>query len=88
MKWLIDFYNERRGMLARYDIEAPLPAEAVRLGWATLLAEHPSAPRHGRPGLFEQAERVGGQDASGWVLYRIAEHSRQGAADIARTDAA
>lgn len=71
MKWRMEFYNERRRMLACYELEAPLPAEAVRLGWKAVLAEHPSTPRRGRPSLCERAERVGGQDASGWVLYRI-----------------
>jgi hypothetical protein len=28
MRWLVEFYNERRGILARYGIEAPLPAAA------------------------------------------------------------
>jgi hypothetical protein len=85
MKWRMEFYNERRGMLARYGIEAPLPAEAVRLGWKTVLVEHPSAPRRSRLSLFERAERVGGQDASGWVLYRIA---KDGPPDVARAHAA
>jgi hypothetical protein len=72
MRWLMEFYNERRGILARYAIEAPLPAAAVLLGRTAVLADHPSLPRKGRLSLFERAERVGGQDASGWVLYRIA----------------
>ena len=71
MKWLMQFYNERRGILARYGIEAPLPAEAVRLGWKAVLAEHPSTPRGRWLSLLERARRVEGQDASGWVLYRI-----------------
>ena len=75
MKWLMQFYNERRGILARYGIEAPLPAEAVRLGWKAVLAEHPSSPRGSRLSLFARAQRVEGQDASGWVLYRIVEDS-------------
>ena len=41
MKWRMQFYNERRGILARYNIDAPLPAEAVQLGWKAVLAEHP-----------------------------------------------
>jgi hypothetical protein len=73
MKWLLEFYNQRRGILAHYSVEAPLPAAAARLGRDTLLAEHPAKPRRTRPGLFEQAERAGGQDLSGWVLYRIAQ---------------
>ena len=72
MKWLIEFYNERRGILARYSIEAPLPSAAAVLGLKAVLAEYPSPPRKGRLSLFARAERVGGQDASGWVLYRIA----------------
>ena len=88
MRWRLEFYNERRGMLARYGIEAPLPAEAVRLGWKAVLGEHPSAPRRRRLSLFEQAERVGGQDASGWVLYRIVNDGRQGSADVAQAHAA
>ena len=45
VKWRRQFYNERRGILARYPIDAPFPAEAVRLGWKAVLAEHPSTPR-------------------------------------------
>ena len=71
MKWLLEFYNERRGRLARYGIDAPLPAAAVLLGWKAVLAEFPPTVRRGRLGLFERAQRVGGQDASGWVLHRI-----------------
>jgi hypothetical protein len=70
MRWRMEFYNERRGILARYGIEAPLPAAAVQLGRSAVQAEYPSTPRASRS-LFERAERVGGQDASGWVLYRI-----------------
>ncbi len=73
MRWRMHFYNERLGLLAPYDIDAPLPAEAVQLGWEAVLAEHPSTPRRGPPTLFERAQRVGGQDASGWVLYRLAK---------------
>jgi hypothetical protein len=85
MKWLMQFYNERRGILARYGIEAPLPAEALRLGWKAVLAEHPSAPRGSRRSLFERAQRVEGQDASGWVLYRIV-NNRQGSTGVAPDD--
>jgi hypothetical protein len=63
MKWLMQFYNSRRGILTRYSVEAVLPAEAVLLGWKAGLAEHPSTPRLS---LFELAEHIGGQDASGW----------------------
>jgi hypothetical protein len=88
MKWWMQFYNARRGILARYDVDAPLPAEAVQLGWKAVLAEHPSTPRRGRLSLFEQAERIGGQDASGWVLYRIAKHEERESQDVAPAHAA
>jgi hypothetical protein len=77
VKWLMQFYNSRRGILARYSVEAALPAEAVLLGWKAVLAEHPSIPRRSRLSLFELAERIGGQDPSGWVLYRIGKDSGQ-----------
>jgi hypothetical protein len=71
MRWLMEFYHERRGILARYGIEAPLPGAAVVLGRRALLAEHPPIPTRGRPSLFKQAQGVEGQDPSGWILYRI-----------------
>ena len=79
MRWLMEFSNERRGMLARSVIEAPLPAAAAVLGLKAVLAEYPSPPRKGRLSLFERAERIGGQDASGWVLYRIVEENAHAA---------
>jgi hypothetical protein len=75
MRWLMEFYNERRGILARYGIEAPLPAAVVLLGRTAILADYPWPPRNGRPSLFERAERVGGQDESGRVLYRIVKEN-------------
>ena len=88
MKWRMQFYNERRGILARYNIDAPLPAEAVQLGWKAVLAEHPPIPRKRRPSLFELAERIGGQHASGWVLYRIARDSEHESPDVTEAHAA
>jgi hypothetical protein len=87
MKWLMQFYNERRGILARYSIEALLPAEAVSLGWKAVLAEHPPAPRRRRLSLFELAERIGGQDVSGWILYRMGKDSEQVGYGVASADA-
>ena len=78
MKWLIEFYHDRRGIVAQYRIEAPLPAEAVLLGREALFTDHPRARARGRPSLLERAERVGGQDGSGWVLYRIARDNGHG----------
>ena len=88
MRWLMEFYNERRGILARYGIEAPLPAAAALLGLKAVLAEYPSPPRKGRLSLFERAERIGGQDASGWVLYRIVKESAQAPPDAVSARAA
>jgi hypothetical protein len=88
MKWRMQFYNERRGSLACYDIDAPLPAEAVRLGWRAVLAEHPSSSRRRRLTLFERAERLGGRDASGWVLYRMARDGKDESHDVAQAHAA
>lgn len=79
----MQFYNERRQILARYGVEAPLPAAAVMLGWNAVRAEYPPPPRRGRPSLFERAERAGGQDACGWVLYRIVKDNGQGSTGAA-----
>jgi len=71
MRWIMDFYNERRRLVARTTIEAPLPAAAVALGRNAIRVRYP-APRVRRTlSLFERAERAGGRDGSGWVLYRI-----------------
>jgi hypothetical protein len=83
MRWLMEFYNQRRGILARYDIEASLPAAAVVLGRNAVLAEYPAPPRRRRLSLFERAERLGGQDASGWVLYRIGKGNQQASTGVA-----
>src|SRR4030095_2382506 len=88
MKWLKEFYNERRDMLARDGSEGPLPAAAAVLGLKAVLAEYPSPPRKGRLSLFEQAERLGGQDASGWVLYRIVTESAHESPDAVSAHAA
>ncbi len=88
MRWLMEFYNERRGILARYPIEAPLPAAAALLGLNAVLAEYPSLPRKGGLSLFERAERIGGQDASGWVLYRIVKESAQASPEAVPAQAA
>jgi hypothetical protein len=71
MRWLVEFYNGRRGILARYGLEAPLPIAAVRSAWSMVRAEHPSDEKRVRLSLLERANRAGSQDAGGWVLYRI-----------------
>ena len=81
----MEFYNERRGILAHYSIEAPLPAAAALLGLNAAVAEYPSPPRKGRLSLFDQADRVGGQDPSGWVLHRIVKAGAPGSPDAVAT---
>jgi hypothetical protein len=81
MKWRVEFYNERRGILARYGIEASSPEAAVLAGRNAVHAEHPSPPgRRRRLSLFERAERAGGQDDTGWVLYRLGKDNGPGSA--------
>jgi hypothetical protein len=48
-----------------------MPAEALALTRGALLAEYRPAVSRRAPSLFEQARRVDGQDADGWMLYRI-----------------
>ena len=67
----IEFYHQRRGALARYSVEAATPAAALPLAWAELRAAHPAGPPRRPRSLFEQAQRISGQDVSGWVLHRI-----------------
>ena len=71
MRWIVEFYHERRRILARYGVESLLPAQAVVLGRRALLTEHPSPPPPRRTSLFKQAQLVEGQNADGWILYRI-----------------
>src|SRR5438046_2541221 len=68
---VVDFHNQRRALVARYDVDAPSAASAVVSGRQAMLAEYPPARAPGPPSLFERAERVGGQDGSGWIVYRI-----------------
>jgi len=67
----VEFYHERGHALARYSVEAATPAAAVPLAWAALVAEHPAGKPRRWLSLFEQAQRIGGQDPNGWVLHRI-----------------
>jgi hypothetical protein len=70
MTWSVQFYNERRGLLARYSVAAALPPAAVLLGRRTLFAEYPRAAPVRRTSLYQQARAD--PDDGGWVLYRIA----------------
>src|SRR2546425_11034899 len=73
MRWLVEFYNERRGILARYGIEASLPAAAALLGRNALLAEHPPARARRRLSFLERAERGRGLDGDRWGLRRLVQ---------------
>ena len=68
--WSVQFYNERRGLLARYSVEAALPPAAVVLGRRALSAEYPSATAPALPPSLYQRARADTNDG-GWVLYRI-----------------
>ena len=72
MIWSVQFYNERRALLARYRVEAPLPPAAVVLGRRALYTAYPpaAAPAASR-GLYQQARAD--RNDGGWVLYRIAK---------------
>jgi len=78
MTWRIEFYHERRRTMAGYSVDAPTAEAAVGLGWTALRAEHPAGREPRGRSLVELAKRAGGQDASGWVLYRIANDQLPG----------
>jgi hypothetical protein len=83
----MEFYHQGRGILARQSAEAPSPAVALLMGRDALLAEHPSPPGPRRRDLFARAQRAGGNDESGWVLYRIARDDGRGLAGEGRREA-
>jgi hypothetical protein len=69
--WELEFYCEQRHALARYEVQAPTPVAAQALGRKALRSEHGSPATRRPRSLYEQAQRVGGRDPDGWVLYRI-----------------
>lgn len=73
MKWRLEFHSERARIVARYVVEAPTPIAALALGRSALHTEYPGTSARRPRSLWDQAQRVGGQDADGWVLYRIAK---------------
>jgi hypothetical protein len=88
MKWRMEFYNESQGIIESHDVDAQRPADAVRLGWEAVLADHPSIPPGSRMSSFERAQPVGSHEASGWVLYRIVNDAEHGSSVAAVTRAA
>ena len=71
MIWSVEFYNERRGLLARYRVEAALPPAAVVGARRALDAAYPrTAAPAALASLYQQARAD--RDDGGWVLYRIA----------------
>jgi hypothetical protein len=77
MIWSIQFYNERRGLLARYRVEAALPPAAVVLARRALFAAYPRATAPAPPAsLYQQARAE--RDDGGWVLYRIGSVDESG----------
>ena len=69
MRWRLEFYAERRQILAHYRVEAP--ATALVLGRRRVLDEYPPTLARRPRSLFERAQRVASQRADAWVLYRI-----------------
>ena len=77
MIWSVQFYNERRGVMARYSVEAALPPDAVLLGGRALMADYPRSKAAATPrSLYQQARAD--PDDGGWVLYRIASVGESG----------
>jgi hypothetical protein len=70
MIWLVQFYNERRALLARYCVKARLPPAAIVLARRALFVEHPRASAPAPPMNLYQRARAD-RDDGGWVLYRI-----------------
>lgn len=60
MRWWLEFYSERRQILAHCRVDAPTPATALVLGRRSVLDEYP-----------QQVQRLASPDTDGWVLYRI-----------------
>ena len=71
MRWQLEFYSERRRILAHYRVEAPTPATALVLGRRRVLDEYPAVPARRTRSLFEPAPCLANRDADSWVLYRI-----------------
>jgi hypothetical protein len=74
--WAVQFYNERRGLLARYVVDAALPPAAVVLGRRALLADYPRATAPAPFRTLYQRARADAADG-GWVLYRIGNVAAQ-----------
>lgn len=71
MTWSVQFYHERRGLLARYSVEAARPPAAVLLARRALFDAYPKAAAPSRASSLYQHARAD-RDDGGWVLYRIA----------------
>jgi hypothetical protein len=71
VRWRLEFYSERRQILAHYRVEAPTPATALVLGRRRVLDEYPPTLAPRPRSLFERGQRVASQHADAWVLYRI-----------------
>jgi hypothetical protein len=80
MGWRLEFYSERTRTRAHYVVDAPTPTAALELGRRRLLTEYQPGSGARAGSLFERAQRIGGLDADGWVLYRIAKVCRGGPA--------
>jgi hypothetical protein len=71
VRWWLEFYSERRQILAHCRVEAPTPATALVLGRRSVLDEYPADRTRRARSLFEQAPGLASSGGDGWVLYRI-----------------
>jgi hypothetical protein len=68
VRWRLEFYSERRRILAHCRVEALTPSTALVLGRRSVLEQYPPGPIQS---LFEHAQRLASPGTDGWVLYRI-----------------
>ena len=72
MQWRLQFYNERDAAVESYTVEASTPMAAVVAGRDALRgAAANTLPLRRKVSGYTQAQRLGGHDAGGWILYRI-----------------
>src|SRR5262245_5205608 len=63
VRWRLEFYSERRQILAHYRVEAPTTATALVLGRRWVFDEYPPTLARRPRSLFARAQRVASQHA-------------------------
>ena len=88
MRWRMEFYHERRGVLACYEIWAGAPGRRPSSSrWGALLRGASFAAAGTAREPFEQDQFVQGRNPDGWILYRIVRDDSR-ASTTARSAAA